>query len=183
MDSFWSRSCLNLGQAVSMKRTLFSLTMPLLPGALYAQDQDSEKLFRYNGYGYAFFSGGASQHAYRNVGAGGGGEGFLWRGLTLGGEIGYFRFPADRNAGYGVFTIGPGYHFVNRSEPARIDPYVHVGLIGGVLAPCCFARAGSVGGGVNYWFKEKLGLQIGGQLQVLAVEEAVVAFRIGLTFR
>jgi hypothetical protein len=140
MDSFWSRPCLNLGQAVSMKRTLFSLTMLLLPGALYAQDQDSEKLFRYNGYGYAFFSGGACQHTYLNVGAGGGGEGFLWHRLTLGGEIGYFRFPAGRNAGYGVFTIGPGYHFVNRSKPAKIDPYVNVGLIGGVFGPCCLAR-------------------------------------------
>jgi len=74
------------------------------------------------------------------------GEGFLWRGLTLGGEAGYYRFPADRNAGYGVFMIGPGYHFVNRDKPAKIDPYLNLSVAGLAWAPGGFASAGGLGG-------------------------------------
>jgi hypothetical protein len=164
-----------------MKNTIISLMLLAVPGWLAAQD--TPKPFRYNGNGYVFFSTGTCIHRYLNLGGGVGGEGFLWRGLTLGGEIGYYRFPADRNAGYGLFTIGPGYHFVNRHTAAKWDPYVGVGLIGAAFAPGGFVGSGSMGGGVNYWFKERMGLQTGVQVQVLNRSDAVIAFRVGLTFR
>ncbi len=163
-----------------MKSGVYALAV-LAAGTLTAAE--GARPFRYNGYGMVFFSAGACHHGYLNVGAGAGGEGFLWRGLTLGGEAGYYRFPADRNAGYGIFTIGPGYHFVNRGKASGIDPYLNVGLAGAALAPGGFSSAGSIGGGVNYWFKERIGLQTGAQIHVLGGEEAVVAFRVGLTFR
>ena len=164
-----------------MKRTILSLALFSVPAWLGAQD--TAKPFRYNGNGYVFFSGGGCQHGYLNLGGGAGGEGFLWRGLTLGGEAGYYRFPADRSFGYGIFAVGPGYHFVDRHKAAKWDPYLTMGIVGGAIGPGALARAGSIGGGVNYWFKERLGLQTGAQVQVIAVEEVVVAFRIGLTFR
>jgi hypothetical protein len=164
-----------------MKHTIISLALMAVPGWLPAQD--TPKPFRYNGNGFVFFSAGACIHRYLNLGGGGGGEGFLWRGLTLGGEVGYYRFPADRNPGYGLFSIGPGYHFVNRDTAAKWDPYLNVGLLGGAFMPGFFTGAGSLGGGVNYWFKQRMGLQTGVQVQVLNRSDAVIAFRIGLSFR
>jgi len=163
-----------------MKRTILAMTLLSIPA--WPQAQPAVKPFKYNGYGYTFFSTGACRHGYANVGVGGGGEGFIWRGLTIGGEVGYYRFPADRNAGYGVATLGPGYHFVNRDKLAKWDAYVGVSVLGLGFAPGGLAPAGGLGGGVNYWFKEKFGLQTGVQFQAIG-EEPLVLFRIGLTFR
>jgi len=164
-----------------MKGTVLPLAILLLPAALAAQA--TSKPFRYNGSGTVFFSAGACQHGNLNVGVGAAGEGFLWRGLTLGGEAGYYRFPADPDVGYGVFMIGPGYHFVNRNKPAKIDPYLNLRLVGGAFSSGGFSGAGGLGAGANYWFKERLGLQTGVQVHVLAIEEAIVSFRVGLAFR
>ena len=135
-----------------------------------------------NGYGYTFFAAGGCSHGYANIGAGGGGEGFLWRGLTLGGDIGYFDFPADRSSGYGVMTLNLGWHFVDRSKPKKLDPYLGLTVLGGALGSCEFQAAGHLTGGVNYWFKDRLGMQVGAVLQVVG-EEPIMAARVGLTFR
>ncbi len=162
-----------------MKRTILALTLFSIPA--WPQAETSVKTFKYNGNGYTFFSAGTCLHGYANVGVGGGGEAFIWRGLTIGGEIGYFRFTAYRNTGYGIATLNPGYHFVDREKPAKWDPYVSVSVMGRGFA----TRPGLTGrlnGGVNYWFKEKIGLQTGAQFQAID-REALVMFRIGLTFR
>ena len=95
-----------------MKRMILAMTLFSIPA--WPQAEPAEKTFKYNGNGYTFVSAGSCLHGYANVGVGGGGEGFIWRGLVLGGEIGYYQPPSDRNAGYGVATLNPGYHFVNR---------------------------------------------------------------------
>jgi hypothetical protein len=163
-----------------MRHILLATTVLAIPAVLGAQDADTS--FRYKGYGYANVSVGKCQHGYLNVGVGGGGEGFLWRGLTIGADLGYYDFPADRSSGYGVLTLSTGYHFADRNQPKKLDPYVSVGLLG--LAAGMGGRAGSgnLGGGVNYWFKERTGLQAGAQILVVG-EEALVVFRIGATFR
>ena len=163
-----------------MKRMILAMTLFSIPA--WPQAEPAEKTFKYNGNGYTFFSAGACQHGYTNVGVGGGAEGFIWRGLVIGGEIGYYRFPADRNAGYGVATLNPGYHFVNRKKPAKWDPYVNATVLGLGFAPGGLVPAGHLGGGVNYWFKEKIGLQTGVQFQAICCE-ALALFRVGLTFR
>jgi hypothetical protein len=163
-----------------MKRTILAMTLFSIPA--WPQAEPAVKTFKYNGNGYTFFSAGACQHKYTNIGVGGGGEGFIWRGLTIGGEIGYYRFPADRGAGYGVAAFGPGYHFVDREEPKKWDPWVSATVLGLGFASGGMAAAPRLGGGVNYWFKEKVGLQTGVQIQGLG-EEGLVLFRVGLTFR
>ena len=164
-----------------MKPMILALTLFAIPA--WSQDETANKTFKYNGLGYTFFSVGACQHRYANIGVGGGGEGFLWRGLTIGGDAGYYRFPADSNAGYGVATLGPGYHFVDRNKRSKFDPYVNANVLGIAFARGGVAAAASLGGGVNYWFKERMGLQTGVQVQGIGFEESLVLFRVGLTFR
>ena len=55
-------------------------------------------------------------------------------------------------------------------------------VLGIGFTPGGVTGAGHLGVGVNYWFKEKIGLQTGVQRQVVCCE-ALVLFRIGLTFR
>jgi hypothetical protein len=163
-----------------MKRTILAMTLLSVPA--WPQAEPAEKTFEYNGNAYTFFSAGACLHGYANVGVGGGAERFIWRGLTIGAEIGYYNFPADRSAGYGVATLNPGYHFVNRKKPAKWDPYVSATVSGLGFASGGVVPAGRLGGGVNYWFKEKIGLQTGVQFQAIG-REPLVLFRVGLTFR
>ncbi len=158
------------------------LITTILALSAVAGAQNTDKPFKYNGNGYTYFSAGACQHGYANLGGGGGGEGFVWRGLTLGGDVGYFKFPADYNNGYGVATLNVGYHFVDRTRPKKLDPYLDFTVLGVAFKPGSSTGAGHLGGGVNYWFKERIGLHTGVQVQIVG-EDAVASFRVGLTFR
>jgi len=163
-----------------MKRTILAMTLLAVPACLLAEEP--EKPFRYNGSGYAYFNIGACQHGYRLSGGGGGGEAFLWRGLTVGGDAGYHQF--TDGWGFGLLTLNLGYHFVDRKKPKKLAPFVNFSLLGGAVAEGGHSGAGYLGGGLNYWFKERIGLRSEVRLNVLAAgEEVVGAFYIGVSFR
>jgi hypothetical protein len=163
-----------------MKQTTLAIVFMALVATAAAKNK--ETTFRYNGYGYTYFSAGGCSHGYANIGGGGGGEGFLWRGLTLGLDIGYFNFPADRNNGYGVMTLNVGWHFVDRSKPVKLDPYLGLTVLGAAFTPGGFDPAGHLTGGFDYWFKNRMGLRVGGVFQVVG-EEPIMSVQVGLTFR
>ncbi|MFB3827294.1 MAG: hypothetical protein ACE15B_11020 [Bryobacteraceae bacterium] len=152
--------------------------MFLAGGALWAQ----EKPFRYNGSGYADFGVGSCAHRVGTVSFGGGGDGFLWRGLAATGDIGYYRFVERGSQGFGVGTVGVGYHFVNRSRPGKFDPFVSAGLLGAGFSEGISAAA-SIGGGANYWFSRRAGLRMEFRATGFAAGEALGMFRIGFSFR
>lgn len=142
--------------------------------ALWSQER------RYNGNGHVYFSGGVCQHNYTHIGGGGGGEAFVWRGLAVGGDIGYHRFINDTNFGLASFTVG--YHFVDRKSPGKFEPFVNI-TPAGFYFGAGTGGAGGLGGGLNYWFKQRIGLRTEARVHVLANEEALVIVRIGLSFR
>ncbi len=153
---------------------LFAATLPaqVLP--------DTPKPFRQYGTAHVTFGIGSCQHGYANVSFAGGGDAFLWRGITLGGEAGYFRFTGE--SGFGIGTINVGYNFANRKSPGRFEPYANFGLLGIGFAAGGVAPAGSLGGGVNTWITRKVGIRT--EFRVYAVaEEAIAMFRVGLSFR
>lgn len=137
--------------------------------------------YRYNGNGYLTFGIGQCQHRVTNMSVGGGGEGFLWRGLTLGGDIGYFRFVGRGTYHFGMSTLNVGYNFAPRRRLNRVDPFVNGGVVGVAFGPGV-AQAGSVGGGVNLWVKPKVGVRMEGRVAGFA-GEALAMFRVGLVFR
>jgi len=163
-----------------MKHTLLATTFLALSAAACAQNTDSS--FQYKGNGYAYFSVGNCLHGYTNVGGVAGGEYFLWRGLTLGADAGYYQFVNDYSSGYGTATVNLGWHFVDRKKPKKFDPYIDATMLGAAFRPGALTGAGHIGGGLNYWFKERIALQTGVQLQVVS-NDPVVAFRVGLAFR
>jgi hypothetical protein len=101
------------------------------------------------------------------VGVGGGGEGFIWKGLTLGGDLSYSHFVGD--APFILGSLRFGYHFVDRSVPKKIDPFVNFSYR-------------NIGGGTYYWFKQKIGLRTEVRYFWLPCD-SLILFRIGIGFR
>jgi hypothetical protein len=163
-----------------MKLSSALVVMVALAAGLPAQQKNPDRPFQYSGNGHVYFAAGACQHGYKHVGIGGGGEGFVWRGLAIGGDLGYHYFVDD--VGFGLMSLHIGYHFVDRKRPKRLDPFMNVTLLGAYLANG-LGPAGSLGGGLNYWFRPRIGLRTEVRFQALGAEEALSMFRIGFSFR
>lgn len=134
----------------------------------------------YNGNIYATSFLGACQHGYFLGGAGGGAEGLIWKGVSVGAEASYQSF--SDGWGFGLFTIQPGVHFKGKNRAARWDPFVTYGL--GIVTSNQggFGGTGNVGAGANYWFRDKLAVRFSGRVQAFA-NEAMFVFSLGISFR
>jgi hypothetical protein len=142
------------------------------------------------GHGYFYFApGGAAARGETGLWTahvGGGGEGFFTKHLGLGGDVGYltpFRHWKD-----GIGTFSPDFivRFRAKNDGNKVEPFVTGGYT-------LFFREGTVsganfGGGLNYWFTDRVGLRFelrdnvsipGGDVSTTHF----VGFRIGLTFR
>ncbi len=163
-----------------MKRHML-ICVALLLISIAAVAQDSR------GQGYLFVAPGATVFGSGGAnttgvfGFGGGGEGFLAKGLAAGGEIGYVAPYKAFGDGIGLLSANGSYHF--KGSDRKVVPF----LTGGYSLAF---RDGSVnganfGGGATWWAKDRLGLRLefrdhyfpnNGDMNVLS-------FRIGLTFR
>lgn len=162
-----------------MRTSLLLVLMAWLPAA---QGAETDAPSRYSGSGYVAMGVGGCIHNVANVSVVGGGDAFVFRGLALGGEIGYYQFVENRGAGFGVTALNVGYHFVNRQRPGRVEPFVSAGVLGAAFRGSAVA-AGSVGGGINYWFSRKAGLRLEGRAYGFGEGEGLFKFHIGLSFR
>jgi hypothetical protein len=160
------------------------LTVPMLASA---QDADHP----YRGQGYFFFGWGTGTSAYLRpliFHVGGGGEGFLYKGLGFGAEAGY----ATWGGYYQKAVIASGdfsYHFRRHARRGGVDPFVLGGASfvgpaqsgGGRGSP-----AGNFGGGANLWLAKHAALRfefrdiVGAQFWPYS---HYISFRVGMTFR
>ena len=119
-----------------------------------AQNADNQ----YHGQGYVFIGvgSGTDNPAFGHLGAGG--EALLFKGLGVGGEIGCMCVPGE---GVGVFSIDPSYHFRHAFPKSKIDPFVQGGYTAtfGGDSPVGPAKLFNFGGGINYWFVNRIGLR------------------------
>lgn len=160
-----------------MKRLLLAAaTLLALPA--FPQPPEAEKPFRYSGSSQVSVGIGACQHGYTNISVAGGGEAFLVAGLSLGGEVGYHHFVGS--FGFALATLNAGYHFVSRNQPKKVDPFASLGIGGGWAGS--LSPGASLGGGVVYWFKPRVGLRTEFRLYSVS-EEIIPTFRIGFSFR
>jgi hypothetical protein len=135
-------------------------------------------------HGYVFFS--LAQPFDRpgtGMAAGGGGEGFLYKGLSLGADVAYI-FPKDEPAtGIGMFSVNPGYHFYQLTASRKVVPFVtggySLGFRNGV------GNFFNYGGGVTYWFSERLGLrlELRDHRYFTYPQDSLLMFRMGLSIR
>jgi hypothetical protein len=86
---------------------------------------------------------------------GGGAEKIFGPGIGVGAEIGAVGSWNNFRTAIGIFSVNGSYHFLPR--PARIDPFVTGGYSLGFRSGTL--NFGNFGGGINYWFGERLGLR------------------------
>ncbi len=134
---------------------------------------------------YVFFAPGAETagalvHAYS---AGGGGEFLLGSHFGVGPEVAAFVPGQGKisNGGVGIFSTNAYFH-VWRGR--TFDPFVTAGY--SLVFRNFTANGGNFGVGMNYWFRENVGLLIEGRDHVAPVIGTTTHFweiRMGFTFR
>lgn len=140
----------------------------------------------HRGYGYGFAAPGASivdggANATLHLGAGG--ERLVYKGLGVGGEIGYVGSMTGMGSGFGVGSASASYQFRNATSSGKLDPFITGGYSVGFRGE---ATSGfNVGGGVNYWFKERVGLRMEVRDHIFPEFSNlnVIGVRVGITFR
>ena len=114
------------------------------------------------------------------IALGGGGEGFIYKGLAAGGEVGYL-FTGERFAyGLGMASANVSYHFRELDPNGRWIPFVTGGYTLAFRGDT--GNLANYGGGVTYWFRPRWGARI----EVRNLQYAhgsTVMFRFGLSFR
>src|SRR5262245_22342568 len=163
---------------VMMRKLIFVILLAVsLPFAAAAQNKE------YRGQGYVFVAPGIFAEEYKTLHVGAGGEGLVYKGLGVGAEIGYLGFTDDLGEGFGVLSPNVSYHFTNATRSRKFAPFVTSGfslLFRGSAAP-----AVNIGGGMNWWFKERVGLRVEFRDHVVVTDGSPHFFgvRIGLAFR
>ncbi len=135
------------------------------------------------GQGYVFFAPGAVVAGGNSVGTahfGGGAEALVYQGLGIGAELGYHTPWEDFSSGIGILSINGSYNF-NRTE--KLSPFVTGGY--SLAFRNGHANLVNFGGGVNYWFREKLGLRLEFRDHLKTGTPTVhyISARIGLAIR
>ena len=172
-----------------MKTLIMTAGLLLMVQSL-AWAQNVDPPYRGQGYFFVGFGTGTAappQHPLVTQ-VGGGGEGFLYKGLGFGAEAGYVSWGGY----YDTAVTASGdfsYHFGRHARRGRLDPFVLGGVSfvgptqagGGRGSP-----AGNFGGGTNLWIADHAALRFEFRDIVGASFwnfDHVIAFRVGVTFR
>lgn len=140
----------------------------------------------HRGYGYVFAAPGVvtdGDYGTATMHFGVGGEGLIKGGFGVGAEIGGLAPTQSFNEGFGVLSAGANYHFLKASQSGKVVPFVNGGYT--MFFRSGVANGGHFGGGVNYWFKERVGVRFEVRDHIVAEAPGThfLGFRFGLTFR
>jgi hypothetical protein len=166
-------------------KILFSIATVCIAAAHFAAAQD---LNGSKGQGYVFFAPGFGNIGPNkaNIHIGAGGEGFIYKGLAIGPEIGAVGpWSTGGIGGFSDWVVGLGslnvsYHFLSKRSDQRFEPFVTTGY-------SIFFRAGvshgaNVGAGANLWLTRNLATRFEVRNQQSSWRDST-GFRVGLTFR
>jgi hypothetical protein len=161
-----------------MRKLIFVILLAVMaPLAAAAQNKE------YRGQGYVFIAPGSFGGERTTLHVGGGGERLFHKILGVGAEVGYLGFIQNPGQGFGVLSPNVYFHFMNATKSGKFEPFVTSGY--SLLFRDGAASAVNIGGGMNWWFKERVGLRV--EIR----DHAVIAggtphffgVRIGLAFR
>lgn len=136
----------------------------------------------HRGWGYAVGGvGGASgSGSTAFFQAAGGGEGLVYKGLGLGGEVGYLAPFQNPGNGFGIVSPDVSYHF---SRGSKLVPFV-TGGYSMAFRSGATSSGGNFGGGVQYWMKDHVGLRVEFRDHVFSSDSPhLFQIRVGLSFR
>jgi|SRR5262245_8320233 len=165
-------------------KTLISTALLLIALSLPALAQTSNSS---RGQGYLFvapgvvmgnsrLSSGASFHI------GGGGEGFVYKGLGVGAEIGAVgQLPDFSNYYFGLGSVNLSYHFPPSATEPKLEPFVSLGYT--LFFRAGLTHGGHAGFGVNRWLNKNVALRFEIRDDVEGGHGHLLGFRIGVTLR
>ena len=161
-----------------MKRILIAVffALAMVPASALAQKGDMPR-----GWGYGFGAIGSSSGRFgrTTVHVGGGGEGLFYKGLGAGAEIGYLGRDGFRG-GFGVASVNVVYHFQRPGQ--KLVPFVTGG--GTVAFSTGATGGGNLGGGVQYWMKDRVALRFEFRDHIISSDSPhFYGFRVGIAFR
>ena len=112
---------------------------------------------------------------------GGGGEIFVRKGFTVGGELGYMAPSSAFASGFGVLSANPAYHFVTKKE-SKLVPFVTGGYSLGFRS--AHINMANFGGGVTWWVGQRHGIRFEFRDHYAwASETHYPSFRVAWAFR
>jgi hypothetical protein len=156
------------------KLFIIILLMTSIPAAAFGQSRGERR-----GWGYGFVGIGSTNSELLAT-AGGGGERLLYRGLGIGGEIGYLSTTNSIGDGLGIGSANLAYHF---NHSGKIAPFV-TGGISAAFRSGVAAGGANFGGGIQYWPKDHVGLRFEVRDHVFSSDSPhLFTFRVGVTFR
>jgi len=171
-----------------MRRTIFApLMVSLISLVVMAQTvAHGAKQVTNNpsyGYGYLFVAPGVASGGSATLHIGGGGEVIFNNGFGMGAEVGYLGPIEAMGQGFGVFSVNGSYYFLKANQSEKVAPFVTGGYTG--IFRSGYASGINFGGGVNYWFKKRVGLRFEIRDNLVALDGAahLLNARIGLTVR
>ena len=115
----------------------------------------------HSGQGYVFVApGGSSGSGFTNatLHAGAGGEALVYKGVGLGAEVGAIWPVESIGDALGLFSANGSYNFFGSDSDRKAVPFVTGGYT--LLFREGTANLWNAGGGVNYWFRDNLGLRL-----------------------
>lgn len=134
----------------------------------------------HSGEGYLFFAPGVITSPGNSTGSlhlGGGGEGFLHKGIAAAAELGYLAPWDDFDGGIGILSLDGQYHF-NRGQ--KVVPFVTAGY--SLAFRSGHANLFNYGVGANIWMRANKGLRLEFRDHV-DTNNHYIDFRIGYAFR
>jgi hypothetical protein len=161
-----------------MSKLIFVIPLAvLLPIAAAAQSKE------WRGQGYVFVAPTSTTEGGFGLHIGVGGEGLVYKGLGVGGEIGYLGSADGLRDGIGVLSTDISYHFTKATKSRKFAPFVTSGY--SILFRSSAVNSVNIGGGANWWFKERIGLRLELRDHIPLRFESIHFFgvRIGLAFR
>jgi hypothetical protein len=170
------RSNQSIQSEVTMSKLMTVILLAaILPSAVAAQSKE------HRGQGYVFIAPTSTSGGTAGLHFGVGGEGLVYKGLGVGGEIGYLGVGRDLSQRAGIFSPNVSYNFL-RSK--KVSPF----LTGGYSLVASGSGAGNavnLGGGIHWWFKEHIGLRFEFRDHFPPGEPQfhIIGVRFGLAFR
>ncbi|OLD57174.1 MAG: hypothetical protein AUG12_04890 [Acidobacteria bacterium 13_1_20CM_2_57_8] len=148
--------------------------------------------------GYLFFAPGASEigstAGRATIHIGGGGEAFIYHGLSLGAEVGPIISWSPPGSGFrsdvhGLGSANIAYHFLPKTTERKLEPFLTAGyslFFSGLSVPgrgLTGTQSGyNVGGGVNLWFQRKYAIRLEVRHQS-SIWYKTMDIRLGMTFK
>ena len=112
---------------------------------------------------------------------GAGGEWLLYKGIGVGGDLGYQFSRRAAGNGVGLASLNGSYHFMDPDRLGRLVPFVTAGYA--IAFRSGHLNMFNYGGGAKYWFHRRIGFRA--ELRDFRARggQYVLALRFGLTFR